>query len=328
MTLGLMKSVVATLNEWRSPIADEILSRWEHDEGTAKYFRASANFVFIFKKANRDYILRFNSAGERSLNQIRAESEYLNFLAGEGVRVAVPILSLSGNYVETVQTSYGLFHGAVFEAVSGKQFNIDDLTPELCARWGKALGELHQAAQKYQRKGRPNWSKRLDQLLEYLPKDEKAARESFYQVEKKLSSLPINAQNFGLIHFDFELDNIIWRENRPWIIDFDDCAWYWFAADIAFALRDLFDDGTSVDLSSDSFFAFIYGYRSVRSIDQQEIEIIPVFLRMHNLISFARILQSVDRCDAVDEPEWAAELRKKLCGKLEHYRAGFQKALK
>ena len=56
------------------------------------------------------------------------------------------------------------------------------------------------------------------------------------------------------IHFDFELDNIVWNTDKTGIIDFDDSAFYWFVADIAFALRDLYDDSVKkVELQNESF---------------------------------------------------------------------------
>lgn len=51
MKLSTMQAVVATVNtQWESDLADEILRFWEHDDGRAKFWRASTNFVFFFKK--------------------------------------------------------------------------------------------------------------------------------------------------------------------------------------------------------------------------------------------------------------------------------------
>ena len=67
-------------------------------------------------------------------------------LAGEGIRVAKPIRSSAGNYVESVMTELGLFHAVVFEGLAGKQLDLDELTPDQVLCWGKALGELHSAS--------------------------------------------------------------------------------------------------------------------------------------------------------------------------------------
>ena len=81
MKLSTMQAVVATLNDqWESDLAEEILGRWEHDAVRAKYWRASANFIFFFKKLGQDCVLRFIHASERSVAVIQAEIEYVNVL--------------------------------------------------------------------------------------------------------------------------------------------------------------------------------------------------------------------------------------------------------
>ena len=52
-----------------------------------------------------------------------------------------------------------------------------------------------------------------------------------------LGALPVDRDRYGLIHFDFELDNLYWRDQTIGMLDFDDCAHYWYAADIAFWLK-------------------------------------------------------------------------------------------
>ena len=151
-----------------------------------------------------------------------------------------------------------------------------------------------------------------------------AALHALDQLKMQLDQLAINEQNFGLIHFDFELDNIIWNEGQPGIIDFDDSASYWFVADIAFALRDLFEDSADkVDFQNETFLQFIRGYASVRPIDPEELKLIPLFLRVHNLFGYARIYRSLTPINPAGEPTWLTELRGKLGAMMHSYRDGF-----
>ena len=52
------------------------------------------------------------------------------------------------------------------------------------------------------------------------------------------SKLPKNEQNYGLVHFDFELDYIFYDISTDMlnIIDFDDSMYHWYAMDIEQAL--------------------------------------------------------------------------------------------
>ncbi len=128
MKLRIMQEIVETLDtDEGSPVAEEVLSCWQHDPGTARFFRASANFIFTFKNQAREYILRFNHQSERTPEGIRAELDYLGSLASQGICVALPVKSLSGKDLETVRTSSGEFHAVVFERLPGTQYEIDDL---------------------------------------------------------------------------------------------------------------------------------------------------------------------------------------------------------
>lgn len=325
MKLSLMQEVVATVNaQWESDLADVLLQPWVHDVGRAKYWRASANFIFYFKRSGQDCVLRFNHASERTAEAIQAEVDYVNALAVRGVRVAKPILSMAGNAVESVETAHGLFHVVVFEALPGKQFELDELTPAQIFAWGEALGELHRATSGYAITGRPTWAEHLAWVAETLPADELAARRELERVQLALRQLPLDERNFGLIHFDFELDNLVWEGDQPSIIDFDDSAAYWFVADIAFALRDLFDDAADkVDPQHESYQHFVRGYASVRPLAQGELKLIPLFLRVHNLIAFARLQRALTPIDSTGELPWMAELRGKLAAKMDFYRAEF-----
>ena len=326
MKLSTMNDVVETVNdEWESALADQIVQRWDHDE-PVKYWRASSNFIFFFKNLGVTYVLRFNHARERMPESIQAEIEFVNALAEEGIRVAKPIRSIAGNFVESVDVTvgeigHGLFHAAAFEAMPGEQLDLDELTTEQFVLWGKALGELHNAAALSPKAARPTWTDQLAMAAEILPSEDGIAHQAIDRLSTELSQLAVDEQNFGLIHFDFELDNILWAGAVPGLIDFDDCAYHWFAADIAFATRDLFDDCASkVDMTHNSFLHFIQGYRTARPIEQAELERIPLFMQVHNLMMLARLHRTLTPVNPTGELPWMADLREKLAAKMDFYR--------
>ncbi len=325
MPLSLMQAVVATVNEqWASPLADKILQHWDHDEGHTRYWRASANFVFFFKHQDQDCILRFNHTNERSVTKIRAEMNYIKLLAERGIRVAKPIRSLIGNEVESVDTELGIFHAVAFEALKGDQLEIDELTPAQFTQWGSALGNLHNASAQISVSERPSWRDLLKMVSEVLPAEEKEALRTLNKLQEQLSQIRIDDNNFGLVHYDFEPDNIIWDGDTAGIIDFDDSAYHWYVADIALALGDLFEDGaSSVDLQNASFLQFIKGYRKVRQLEQEELNLIPVFMRLDSLVTFAKLYRALTPVNPQGEPAWMAGLRDKLVAKMQVYRGEF-----
>lgn len=325
MKLETMQAVVATVNEqWESDLADTLLQAWAHDPERAKYWRASANFIFFFKEAGKHRILRFNHASERTAITIQAEIDYVQMLASQGINVAKPIPSLQGRYVESIDTPQGLFHAVAFEAMPGKQLEFEELTPDQFNNWGKALGELHRTTTGYANTGRPTWRDHLTFVASILPTEEISAWQTLHKLTQQLEQLPITPQNFGLIHYDFELDNILWQGERAGFVDFDDSAAHWFVADIAYALRDLFEDNAAkVDLHNESYQHFVRGYNSMKPVSSEELQHIPLFLRLHHLVTFAKLYRAVPTTPPTDELAWMTELRQKLTAMMQNYRDGF-----
>jgi Ser/Thr protein kinase RdoA (MazF antagonist) len=285
--------------------------------------RASANFTFHVKADERDYVLRFNHDSERRVDYVVAELEYIQLLAQHGMRVARPVRSLNESYIESVPTILGVFHAVLFEALSGEQLEFDALDAQDFERWGRALAEVHTASQGLQVK-RPGWRGHIAMARRTIPESETGAWQELAVLDKRLNQLPFGRADFGLIHYDFELDNILWRQGKAAVFDFDDCAYYWLVADIVYALRDLYSDCLArFDFQDSRFLAFLGGYRSLRRLEDSELGRIPLFLRLHNLVAFARIYRSIADGPCVDEPEWAAALRERLGGKLDQFREDF-----
>ena len=62
----------------------------------------------------------------------------------------------------------------------------------------------------------------------------------------------------------------------PTVFDCNDCAQYWFAADVAYALRDLYDDRIErIDLGDPRLRAFAAGYRAVRPLPDRNLRLLP-----------------------------------------------------
>lgn len=325
MKLSTMKKVVDTVNqEWRSPIAEKILENWGYDEGTVCYFRASANFVFIFKKKEKTYFLRFTDSVEKNLSLLEAEMEILEYLRDQPIRSAQPVKSLNQRIIEVVETEIGTYYAVVFEALPGKQFEIEELQLDQFFQWGRALGKLHfifkDIPEKY-RSNRESWKDQLISIQEFLPEQEIAAMREWNVILARLETLKQSDGNFGLIHYDLELDNQRWDDQIVGIMDFDDCINHWFVADIAFALRDLFTK--KIDLQNPFFQEFLKGYQRETELDASLLSELPLFQRMHNLVTFAKLLHTVDIPEMQDQPVWLANLRSKLLNKLEDYRNSF-----
>jgi Ser/Thr protein kinase RdoA (MazF antagonist) len=170
---------------------------------------------------------------------------------------------------------------------------------------------------------RKSWREQLLFVKETLSNDEVAAASELQRVRQWAEGLSTSKESFGLIHYDFELDNLYWDHGEVGILDFDDCLNTWYVADICYALRDLFEE--SIDLNHPLFQEFIKGYSRETEIDILLIHDLPWFMRMHKLVLFATLLRTVDIEESEQNSAWLIGLRKKLVSYIEEYRASFEK---
>lgn len=319
MKLSNMLKVVQTLDQnWQSPLTEMMLSRWGFDHASAFYIRSSANHIFLVKNESERYILRFIAVEERSESELVGEIKLLKYLSQQDLKVNLPLQSKQGLEVEKVETELGQYFVSIFTYIEGEHPEIAKLKQEDFYNWGSALGQLHQCLKKVPANisaMRTSWR---DKLLFIQEADQnEGLREELDQLLAYREQLPLTPESYGLIHYDFELDNLKWQNSYIGIIDFDDAIHHWYVADIAYALRDLYKDG--IDLQNPSFKQFIVGYMSQTNLDATLLEHLDWAMRVHRVNMYARIKSAVDIEANSDHPEWLTRLRKKLVDRNDTY---------
>ncbi|MEC0259611.1 phosphotransferase enzyme family protein [Paenibacillus lautus] len=302
-------------------VARELIRNWEFDEGTLKFWRASSNFVYVFERDGERHFLRFNYEEESTVEQMTAELEFMRYLIKNGYPCVTPVSSVDGNWIETVQAPEGHYHGVVFSAAAGIALD-GNLTATQCKDWGKSLARLHTLSSQYEpgsvrRRSAEDILRMIDQVLQRHPEEQDAVEE-LHRVSLWLQFMPSSRQTYGLIHYDFQLDNIFYEaEERSFhVIDFDDAMYHWFAMDIVTALADT--------ESEDEKRAFLRGYRSIRGLDHELEADFSKFRRFDRLYGFARVLRSLEDSYLESGPAWYDGLRAKLLRICEHDRQGFR----
>lgn len=327
MKLSLMKEVFKTVSaDWDCRFASELVKGWDHDRNWIKMWRASANFICFLRNNTRDYVARFNSGAERKLSSLEGEINLINYLSSRDISVARPVLSNNHRYIEEAATSLGTFYTSVFDRITGERKDIRDMKNRHFYAWGKALGRLHKVCREIPKNMpiiRPSHEDIFEMFAEKFPGEDTAEVEAIKDIRCFLKSLEKNKNSYGIIHYDFELDNIIWNDEALSIIDFDDSLYSWFIADIAHALRDLTDEGKNLDFSDIRLIKFLDGYKDENGICPEELEKFPDFYRLHHFISCKRLERSIDLQPSSDNPEWMNALIKKLTETRNSMREGF-----
>ena len=325
MKLSTMLAVVKTVDQERRSLIGELIAKpWNPEPDSVRFFRSSSNFVFKLTRKGERCFLRFNHADERSREVIQAEVGVINWLAGKGGRVARPLLSTSDSYVETVSTELGDYHAVLFEGLEGLVFEVPEMTREQFHAWGQALGQLHAVltdCPPVLTEQRLDWLGHLRVAESWLSAADEVGRRELAEVKQWAATLEVPDEDFGLIHYDFEQDNLFWQATGLTILDFDDCARYPFVADIAYALRDLFAEGIKLD--HPSFLEFLRGYQEQHPLNQRLLAEFPAFMRMHRAIMYTRLMHSADL--PTDYQGKLTDLQNKLTGVTNRLRAGFDR---
>jgi Ser/Thr protein kinase RdoA (MazF antagonist) len=283
-----------------NPVIDAVANAWACEPGSARFVRSSANMVYTLTVEGQPCFLRVAPGTERQRAHIVREIVMLEDVRQAGLVVAPPVPSRSGSLIETVPTVHGEVHAVVFEAAKGRMKQLTELDDDAAYTWGETVGRLHLAlanVSRFPMPGKSALEHAIDRALAGPPVVHHEAR----RLAGILESLPRDADVYGLIHADPELDNITWDDGALTVLDFDDAGPGWYIGDIAKALDELIAAGETV--GSPRVSAFLHGYRSIRPLGDRELAWLPDFVALQQLAIWAILDRSIDLAPTeVDQP--------------------------
>lgn len=321
MTLAEIHAMARTLGDaGRSPVADAAAAPWGLPAGAARHARSSACHVFAVPRgAGGSVYLRLVPDTARSRDEVLEVARLMQALQHSGLPVVRPLPSDAGALVETVATPLGTMHATVVTAAPGEQIEAGELSPARAGRWGAALARLHRDGGADVRL--PGPFPQLPRVAELFP-DDPAFAAAAHDIARRLEDLPRGPDRFGLVHGDFELDNLCWGgdgsgdgdRDGATAFDFDEAARSWFAADLAYAVRDLapVPARTPRPGEADLFGAFLAGYREIRALAESDLAHLPLFTAAHAACSAVRARSALGDTGHPGDPQWLHILRRKL----------------
>ena len=288
------------------------LSRYPHDEETLdqylRHFRISSNAVYPYASNGKRCFLRLAPVEEKSFEDIRAEVEYIHCLRQNGYPAMKPIADKKGQWVSVLETPQGRWCASAFEGVSGVPAE-EALTDKRCVfEMGASLGRLHALSREYRPQyRRPDHQEILSDIRRMLETSHtpSAVFDRLEELSGELSRLPVTEANYGLLHYDFEPDNVFWdaRTQTCSVIDFDDSMYGWFSLDIEQALAELPDKACAE--------VFLSGYRTMSPYTEEMEAQRPLMRRFILLRAYARLLHCLND-EIADPPEWMKAMCRKL----------------
>ncbi|GGW77938.1 phosphotransferase [Streptomyces lomondensis] len=112
------------------------------------------------------------------------------------------------------------------EPAPGEEVDASELSESQAWRWGEALALVHHDAAGLDA-GLPESFGELGGVGELFA-DDTALVEATGRLVGLMGELPRGQGRWGVVHGDFELDNMAWEGGRPVAYDFDEAALSWY----------------------------------------------------------------------------------------------------
>ena len=287
-------------------LASHALVNWPIDTVSIELIKYRENGVFRVDTADgKKFVLRIHRPGYHSDAAIASELEWMAALAQSGLDVPQVVPAKNGDlfvkaiYEEIPETRLiDLLEWVDGETLRDriereKQLSNHKTISSLFGQAGELMARLHNHAAVWKAPAglerhawdadglvgdRPFWGRFWEfDLLTTMQK--KQMIEIRDQLRNDFANFPKSAATYGLIHADFNLDNLMANGDHVQIIDFDDAGFGWHLFDIATMLTRI-EEEPFEKAARDAFFA---GYRHHRPLPEEHLKYLPMFVTARQL---------------------------------------------
>ncbi len=257
------------------------------------------NAVYAVVTDQGRFVARVHRAGYHTDGQLRSQVEWMRALQSAGVVRTADAVDTRAGDVFTVAARAPVPEPrqvSVLEWVEGERLS-DRLASaprgeveEWYERIGELVAGLHEHAISWDRPpGFSCFSWDIEGLLgddavwgrfwalDGMAPEDRAVLVSFREhAVEALQGLSREPGRYGLVHNDFLAENLLVHAGEITLLDFDDCGESWFVSDLCPALISVAtrDDYPAVRA------AFLSGYRARRSLTDEELESLPLFVAL------------------------------------------------
>ena len=263
------------------------------------YLTASENQIYLINDhhSSKRYVMRINSGrlAYHNAEQIHSEMMWLDAL-GADTDIIVPkvLAAKNGSWVQELsipgkdKPSYAV----VYSFLDGVEPPEEELL-EGFEQLGTISAQMHSHAKRWSPPSgftRPTWTSEAilnDQLTWGNWRNgvniDAQALNVLQRVEVvihgRLDDADVGSENYGLIHADLRLANLLIHGKTTAIIDFDDCGFGWYLFDLAGALSFLEDREDVTDLIN----SWIRGYQQVAEVPADAEVMIPTLIMLRRI---------------------------------------------
>lgn len=281
-------------------LAREALTRWPGSYTDLKMIKYRENAVFSVRDASGSrFALRVHRHGYHSDDELRSELQWMAALTSAGVDVPQAVPTSAGSLWATV-TCAGIPEPRQVDMLTwlgGTPISDLYIGPEeraaLHFKVGALAARIHNQSTAWRLPDgfvrhawdydgligpAPLWGRFRD-LQALKPDDLVLIDRAVGKATSELQALGQTPRNYGLIHADFFPENLLHDGHRLCLIDFDDSGFGWHLFELATVLFAQMDEPDHAEIRA----ALVAGYRSLRSLDDEDYARLPLFLLLRSL---------------------------------------------
>lgn len=261
----------------------------------------SENYNWLVKTQSEKYVLRLCRPGYHSTEELMGELLWIRELEkSTDIRMPVVIPNNRGELLTQMKeyrcTMFSFLNGTTLRGIEGEE--LLGYLQEI----GSITAKLHKQVQEWADvKNIVRFTWNFEDLLgknarvgdwrqhPRIREEERAVYEKAEQIiEKKLEQYGRNKDKYGLIHSDFNINNVLVDQGKVQVLDFDDCGFGWFLYDLSTSVLE-YDEGIR-----DKIAAWLRGYEKERKLTETDKAMIPTFIVMRKIVRIGWIASHME----------------------------------
>lgn len=261
------------------------------------------NQVFLITRKNERIVARLSSRNNRTREDIETELDWIGALDRNGVPVAKPITLPGHDQIIALDTEEKAYWLTFFQHTGGRPVDVLDVNEwnnEFFHEWGRQIARMHNADASLI--DRPVY---LDSSKMKTGQVDDWIKSRYEQLYNEVAKWERSQDVFGVVHNDLHQGNFHLNENGLIFFDFDDCAYHFYAQDVAVSIYHALWTGIAFHPEAESFpvdflASFLEGYASTRSLTSEMYDQLLNCLQMREIYLYALFVSEWNEDELVD----------------------------
>ncbi|WP_404458827.1 phosphotransferase enzyme family protein [Oceanobacillus kapialis] len=226
------------------------------------------------------------------------EVNYTSYLHKRGFGVSPVITSINGKVVENIPIDGRELLTVLYQAAPGIHLPRKQWDADVLKELGRQIGKLHHLSKQYEDKHPVkyirDWHENEEYAFhKYIPKEETTIRNIAEEVVTTIKKLPKSTFNYGLLHGDLWLGNILVdKDLKLTMVDFQDCEKHFYIFDLAVPIYSAVEysfvgGGNISDYRQQITQAIIKGYQEENTLSIEMIDQLPLFIKLKEIFEYS-----------------------------------------